>query len=566
MAFRPLQACIALTLLRFATVACTPACELSAQACFETTDFKASTELSQRFACKDYLNTTVPLEFVLDGSCDCCNCLDEDEATRVKTSAKCDAKSLLSALRSALQSFENGNKKLATMLPKHDVVKQLKKQLREQKTEHTKAAEKAVQAYYKDAGAAQAAQAAGRLTSDIAKRYESSMQAAQQLQQTAQMYDRLSSTDFGRDGRFLTLLDEDCVVSQPLSEKVSKGGSTSTNAKRYAYTLCYFRNVTQKENLPDEWIRQEARDKGQEITSDKPKPKRRKAKKQRATQSVLVDAEGNQVAGDAAELDDASPTLPNRTFTDPHLTGIWRGYLHISQLADHFWAGLTKYPGVEAASSQAAREAGQYAPQPTLTLPKQPRQLHAEAAVSGSKAASTSSAAVDSLSEVAMVFEGTDTCRSEDMVAKRRTYVLHVCPGLLQATIDVNSSSAAAAAGQPQGVAATSDLQAILNLVYPDLPEVFMPTSFNLALAATRRTDSTDVGVRNEDGGSNSGIAAGGDAAASGAAWPRVVHQAENGLCNYVLWVQHPLACPKRVVKTLKHRLDAMEQALRERK
>lgn len=467
----------------------------------------------------------LPAALVGDGVCDCCN--GADEAPGVCPSATggdgCDAQ--LDAARGALTAFAAAHDAGAGAAAKQHVLKsdaaaRLSKEL--------------AAAAHAAAGQAQGLQArlqqeAARLQAQVAQRggvSPASAAAFQQLQGAAASaggraaaVQAQAAADFGPGRRYLALLgDASCAVSPVLSEKVTKGGSTTSTPKRYVYVVCGFRNATQLEVDPDGWVRAEAAAKG-EATDDGG------GDGGGESSELAVDASSGGVAAAAprAKRKPAQPKRPRRrrVVGDPITIGTFRGYLPLAGVDAHIAAGLVDNPGGmygKSGRAPAAPEVVSALPALTPALP----------AAGGGSAAVASTPERD-LSAVAAFFAGPDTCRSGDMAIPRRTYVFHACPGTTPGGIAAARRAVASAGG---GGWAAAPLPA---RSFPAGPHWNAGDEDAHAAAANVTAAALAAVLR---GGSNS--------APPPSALARVVHVEEDGMCTYRLWVATPLACSRQ--------------------
>jgi hypothetical protein len=115
-----------------------------------------------------------------------------------------------------------------------------------------------------------------------------------------------------------------------------------------------------------------------------------------------------------------------------------------------------------------------------------------------------------------MYYEGADTCKSEDMYAPRRVYVLTVCAGLEPAAVP---------------------------FVHTEVPLGLLPARWNARGAAARQRDASELTAA---------------AAAAGTELATVLHVEERGLCSYFVWTSSVLACPTKVLAGVRAALDAL--------
>jgi hypothetical protein len=304
----------------------------------------------------------------------------------------------------------------------------------------------------------------------------------------------------------LALLGAPCALSEAVSEKDSKGGSSTSLPKAYTYASCFATNASQIEHLPDEWVRLDAATKGAATASEAGV----------ASSEMVVTATG--AFGEGAALRDAphgaaavaSPPL-NRTFAQPTHLGDWLGFLPLTQLADAFDAGIVGFHGARPSAQDVL--AGVHAGDST--------------AVRGVSAAWPQGAELHALVSLHL---GRDLCRSEDMEAPRRVFVLHVCPGAPLPGEEERRYIAALPRGAHSGGAAL-----LRSATFA--PEAggggrFSPVQWNSAATLLQE---------------------GGNALLTG-----VVHVEEDGLCAYKLYVATPLACSRHVARAARQEAAAL--------
>jgi hypothetical protein len=512
---------------------------------------------SSVFPCSPSNLTRIPAALVGDGICDCCSCSDELPATAAASAGQvptCESVRALhaAALRASLVAVTRGRAAIPRAVSDPATgTREAQKRFGERAT-HARGVAEALQGEAQRLAreVQQAQQQRRKVPRATRAAAEEAAARARAAASEAQTLANLARTDFGAGGRLAALAESSnlCVAAPALSEKVAKGGSTSSTPKRYAYVICPFRNVTQLEYKPDAWVRQEARAKGQEPEKgkgggdddDNEEEDDDGEKEGGGTETVEVGADGEQrtAAGGAARKarkgsGSATTSKGGRTYSNPHLIGRWRGFIPLSGLADHFWGGLTKYPGVESGAVEQARLRNEYKPRAALqngALPK---------------------GGAWELSDVAMLYEGDDTCRSEDMVATRRTYVIHVCPGVGGVPMPPadpgamwEEAEAAAASTSPASEAAVT-----LAAAMPNLPRAFVPSGgFNLI---GRNHSSVYPRAPAPPGSTPSSHAT----LARVGGYIRVVHAEERGLCQYVFYVATPLACSEKSQRGLEKAL-----------
>lgn len=378
-----------------------------------------------------------------------------------------------------------------------------------------------------------------------------------------------------------------CAQSLPVSEKSSKGGSTTSVPKQYAMRACFAGAASQIEFLPDEWNRADAATKGEDaapIPAPEPEAKGKGKGKGKGKASKM-----------------AAAGLPNRTWTDaPTGLGSWIGFVPLEHAAQQFAAGVGSYPGVGVPARDLmdayhmVRLNSGPGPGGELDRAKMRRAGLSDAAVdaalaltrhvsgrwAGDSATSTSTssspdpaAAPASLHGVAAVYmdESGPLCRSEDVEAPRRLHVLHTCPGVprpnpelraaLLAAEAAAGSAARAGAGASRAVTERAARAALLRraLLVGGPGELalerFSPQQWNSAgaLADGEAAAEKAVAAAKTDKAKRKALA--------GKLWPAVVHAEEDGLCAYRLWVATPLACSAEVAAAARAEADALAAA-----
>lgn len=308
------------------------------------------------------------------------------------------------------------------------------------------------------------------------------------------------AAEFGAGDRFAQLGADGCFDSPPLSEKVTKGGSTTPLPKTYVYTLCWGSNVTQREWEPGAWARAAARAHGL------PPPPR-----QPAQHGDVDDSDEDAAAdvgdggGTTARLD-VAPDGAQRAVQRPArlgapvTLGVFRGFLSITQAAVHMDAGYPHYARVAPARAPTA----------------------------DALAAMLSSAPPDAehLARAVSYYEAVDTCVSGDVRAPRRVYVFHVC-----ANMDARSWNAAESAQcRTRRPAALWEGRNVSTCA--PLPPRVLPAAlqWNAAdNAALRAAAGAPLTAR--------------QLAAAGQSRAHVLHVEEDGLCTYKVFVATDFAC-----------------------
>lgn len=371
-----------------------------------------------------------------------------------------------------------------------------------------------------------------------------------------------------------------CAQSLPVSEKDSKGGSTTSVPKQYAIRACFAGAASQIEFLPDEWNRADAATKGEAVLEEKENGKGKGKGKGSKKQA----------------------SLPNRTWTDsPTGLGSWIGFVPLEHAAQQFAAGVVGYPGVGVPARELMdayhmvrlnsgpegseldrakmRRAGlsDEAVDAALALTRHVSGRWTTGSDSAPAAAASSSsvpATPVSLHDVAGVYmdESGPLCRSEDVEAPRRLHVLHTCPGVPRPSSELRAAllaAQAAAAGSNVGagsaalasVAERAARAALLRRALlvggpGDLAlERFSPQFWNSAGALPDGEAAAEkaVAAAKTEKAKRKALA--------GKLWPAVVHAEEDGLCAYRLWVATPLACSAEVAAAARAEADALAAA-----
>lgn len=457
--------------------------------------------------------STVPAMMLDDGVIDCCDGSDERSAPldtgNAPSTLNCTAAAqriarFLSRLAKAHEAgWQRGRAALSEAVAGVDSARLIQSIHQD--------AERKKQAFEKSAASFQALEKRARKSSRqaqmslMASLQQAHAAAGAALLEANAAARQLAAVQTGGD-LVLALLGAPCAVSAPVSEKDSKGGSSTSLPKAYAYASCFATNASQIEHLPDEWVRLDAATKGAAITPEAGA----------GSSEMAVTATG--AFGEGAALRDAphgaaavtSPSL-NRTFAQPTHLGDWLGFLPLAQLADAFDAGIVGFPGARPSAQDLL--AGVHSGD--------------SAAVRGVSAAWPQGAELHALASLHL---GRDLCRSEDMEAPRRVFVLYVCPGAPLPDDEERRYVAAL----PRGAHSSG---AALLRVATFAPEAggggrFSPGQWNSAT------------VLQQEGGS--------------ALLPGVVHVEEDGLCAYKLYVATPLACSRHVARAARQEAAAL--------
>ena len=358
---------------------------------------------SETFDCTAPYYSVVPRAVVRDGVCDCCNGHDEaaDDESRAETTTTlcpdtCTAElaEQRAELTAVLAATERGMRATLRMIPDTTRATQYR-------SATTAAREAAIAAYEAAALAERKFHTAKRpreQTAAAAARRELESNALRERAlrnaQTAMELDALVTADYGAHSRLLPLAVDSCATSPPISEKASKGGSTTSSPKLYAWEVCGFQSVRQIEVDPSGWRARDAVDKGGEATAA----------------AVMADGTVSLQANATDQLEVGTPTWH----------GAFRGYISHADVDAALYEGqiLGDDP------SHVARLLGK-STRPSPAAPA--RGLPREADIGGV-------AAVYSAAGI-----GAPKCWAEDMSAERRAFVFYVCPGLTPAQVRLSA-------------------------------------------------------------------------------------------------------------------------------
>ena len=443
------------------------------------------------------LHQTIPDDRINDGICDCCNGRDENE-TSIQCPNTCESRSLDAA--SQLTQFVSLTEKGAGAVSKIVLPSGTASRVLAHKSSRLSEIEASLESI-KSAYTKEARKGAASVQSKL-RSFEAD--AAALSSEGRSLQSALSVEDFGGNARLLALLDSPCFVSDPVGEKSSKGGSTTSAPKTYVYAICAFGNVTQYEVNPEEWKRRDAMDK---------------------LSWIAVDAMGSMAA------DSSTSSL---VFGDPTLLGLFRGYLPLTALDDHIYTGtiLNDAPVTVAKLFNGTRRPESLSPR--ISLPAS----HAT-----------------ELADTVLYYEGPSTCQVEDMVAKRRVYEIHVCPGSTPALLHTTLQLVAASHGTE---VTPSSMSSPWHLSRGRLPARFAQRPWN-SNSDGARVVPLSLGPASVAAGLN-------NTAAALHLAPRIVHVEEDGLCTYKIYVATPLACSRSVLKDAQVALRALRAALKRAK
>lgn len=215
----------------------------------------------------------------------------------------------------------------------------------------------------------------GRMTQAAAVQLQAMQGRVQEAQSGANSAGARASMDWSAPG-LAAIAGAGCVRSHPISEKLFKGGSTTSVPKIYRFEVCPFFNVSQREEDAGAWQCAEAAAKG-----DLPSP--------HAADAIEVGADG-------------SVSISEPSAAAPMPLGFFRGWVPLEALDAHMWAtGALESPR----------------PSPPPLTPRPPPLQDGPGGVA----------------DAAAFYDSPwDVCRAGPTgpTTTRRAYVLHVCPGL----------------------------------------------------------------------------------------------------------------------------------------
>lgn len=490
------------------------------------------------------LPRSVTASLVGDGICDCCDGADEAPGTCEDVCpgvAAADA----AALSQFVSASEKGAARVAKILPKPDAIKAAVQRLHKDFEKAVKDMEALQWRVKSEAARLQAAYVARKHFSQREMlAFEALQGRAQVAAGRAMQLQAQSSIDFGPNRRYAVLLASlsGCCVSPPLNEKVTKGGSTTSLPKTYAYVVCGFAHVSQVEVRPDRWTRGEALAKGEEgSTEDERGDVRTTGPMERESVAVGADggvgpaSGGGQAGGRGAKPHDADRLVADSAT----LLGSFRGYIPLAQLDAHVLGGRTDNPSAYGGQDRAPKQPKLYTDLPPL----QPSLANTAAAASERD-----------IGAVAAVYEGPDQCRSADMVLPRRAYVFHVCPGTMPASVrKARAAVIAASAGKSAGGSPNKPGKAVAGWAAEGVSAgLWPPISEGWNGNATVDGPMAQAVI----GAATGSAADGGSADPSSLA--RVVHVEEDGMCTYYLTVETPLACSKQRARDVKQAMQVI--------
>lgn len=354
-----------------------------------------------------------------------------------------------------------------------------------------------------------ATQSAGRrLTAPLVRAYEEAAALAALAGAHAGSAAAAARADYGgRAARYLPLAGA-CADSGPVGEGILRGGSTTVTPKTYSYVVCAFANVTQREVGAAAWAAAEA-----------------------AAKAGSGGGSGAGVVGELAVAPDGAvaspPPAPPARDPPPQLVGLFRGWVAHRDLAAHFAAGL----------SRLGRDPLPASPDVLVSADALPRGPDGEP------------------EPAALFYEGVEPCASGAMRARRRTWVLLTCGDAIgtgggggggtyggggggggvdlgdATSIDAaapwgfralatgrgwgprGGSNDTAGAVDGGGGGGPSLVERMLRAAHPSVPARFVPRRLN--------------------------------ARAAGGGPLRVLHVAEDGLCNTIAWAAAAAACDR---------------------
>lgn len=534
-----------------------------------------------------------------DGVFDCCDGSDEPGS---HDSKRCidDAAQAAHELRDIARAHDAGlqaaNLSLAAFLPRKDAAVALKEaESSKRKADSAAAALEKLRAKVSklQASLQKKAASAGSSQHKLAAEFSSLQRAHQEMvQATAAAAAAARFAELAESGGAAAaalVAAAPCAQSSPVSEKDSKGGSTTSVPKRYAVRACFAGGAAQIEYLPDEWNRADA------------------ATKEGAAAAAA--------GGKSKASSKKKAALPNRTWADgPTSLGTWIGFVPLELAGQQFSAGIVGYPGVgvpardlmnaynmlqlnggataAVADSSKLRRAGltDAAIEAAIGLTRHVTGRWPSSASTGTGTSREADAPLTSLHDVVAVYMDANgpLCRSEDVESPRRVHVLHTCPGvprpgqalrsaLLAAahahsdtthsdgatTADAGSATTEAGASTSIRVAAAE--RAARTAILRRALLVGGPDELSLERFSPRQWNSEGALAEAEAAAAKALAAAraGGKEAAQRKAlaaqlWPAIVHAEEDGLCAYRMWVATPLACSADVAAAARAEADAL--------
>lgn len=468
----------------------------------------------------------VPSAMVDDGLCDCCNCADEaDGGSAVGVAGEgCEARAarLAAMAADAARAHNTGSQYATRRAFKPSVVRSIAGAFSsdiEMVRGHVARFKQEAQARW-DAAGKPADPRTVLPPGDPFWHWQRLLGEAMQRLRLLQL-----QKSAGFSPRVLPLLLSDaCAVSGPVSEKISKGGSTTSVPKTYIYAACFGQNVTQVELWPDEWTRRDEATKHVPLGASATVVRNTTETADIVMVAAMVGADG--AMGEALHV-------RNRTFGPPVLVGLWAGFIPQRHLHGHFDDHIPVFAGVRGSvMGSAAAEIGDREHSTDDdgddadeghgdAWQRRRRRREARMLKAGGKdfggamRAGNGTGTVDWGRRFAMLYRNeADVCVSEGIRTTRRAYVLHVCPGLT-----------------PEQEAALAEVAPSLP---PDLRARIQPvmTPMNDRFAYVRRGAVPRLAQNNP-------------------MVPMVVDVAEDGLCTYKITVTAPPACVRGVGATL---------------
>lgn len=422
----------------------------------------------------------VPAAFVNDTVCDCCDGSDEEAGICANTCSEFSARErspLLRASTSHKRGADRVRKALVTDSPTALAAKAWFESMLDE-TESLLDGFDALNAQYEAAKARAAAP--GQMTANDMLRMEGMRLRLEKAQDVALRAQARAKLDYGKGSKFLLLASEPCVLSPPLSEKATKGGSSTPLAKTYAYQLCWGANASQVEVEPYAWTRASALAHGQKPPTPPPGYTEPGA--------VQVGAGGQQ-----RQL----PPRPTQYGGPVHL-GMFRGFIHIDNVTRHMDAGTPHAPRVGKAPLRPVADA-------VSLVPADPEHL----------------------GRTVGLYDAPDDCVSGEVHSKRRVYVFHVCSNM-----DVKAWAASETA-----LCRSKRQKAVYQRpgapVCAGLPERVLPATGEWNAANEEELRSA----------SEAKLTARQLATSSRSSTARILHVEEDGLCTYKMYLGTDLAC-----------------------
>jgi hypothetical protein len=279
----------------------------------------AQSPVDATFDCGSVPQKTISTSMLMDGYCDCCNGADEQLLSDSRGITACpntcgrDLQQLVDRLTAFELAHEAGARRAAALWNSQKRrVPELRKALFNNVQHATEAAE-LLHKRYEDTQK-RLIHKRGKLTTAEYNAINTLHAQLQEMETSVQSVYTQANAKYGKYDRWM-LASGHCASSAPISEKSSKGGSTTSIPKSYVYTVCFGSNVTQTEYLPDEWDLQDRLSKEQPIETE-------------------LSAMGETHAR-------------NRTYGQRQMLGRWVGYLPMDDLDSHLWGSRTRFDGSE---------------------------------------------------------------------------------------------------------------------------------------------------------------------------------------------------------------------------